>query len=294
MSLFGGLFGKNDGALESKILETELSTGLKFPEAYRKFLSKSDGVFFKKQSIKIFSLKESVEYFEKICKFGLTKTWGYFPVLDNNDSNPWCICCRPPLTGYIVHVFHDDSAQIGFRSIENFLAKIQSGPADDVLFLDHPETDFQSNGRTSHDIETAQDLIKNILDYKDIDRNDACRFAMWLFGDEQVDQIAAFLEDEDPYIARDASDRLKAMQSQKSNDAIQTSRKNLAAFIAKAVALLTQAGIQAASENESIVRIHPENIALDMKVFYSQRNKPDAEQKFVERVKFFIASKHKK
>jgi hypothetical protein len=293
MNIFGGLFGKNQGAPESKILEAEVATGLRFPANYRKFLLESDGKFFKDQSVKILSLKESLEYFETIREFGLAQTWGYFPIVDNEDSNPWCICCNPPLVGYIVQVLHDDSAQIKFRGIESFFEKIQTSERDDALFLEDLEADFQSTERTSQDVAIAQELVKNASSYKGDDGNDACRFAMWLFGDEQVDQIVPFLEDEDPFIARDASERLKAMQSPKAKEALEVLKKNFADFVERSLVVLHQAGIQAKSENGSI-RLNPYDILLNMEAFYSERKNPGSEQKFIERAKSFIANKQSK
>jgi hypothetical protein len=294
MSILGGLFGKNQGATESKILEAETATGLKFPGSYRKFISESDGKLFKKQSVEILSLEKSVEYFQNLREFGITQTWGYFPILDNNDSNPWCVCCSSPLVGYIVQVNHDDAAKIKFRSIESFFEKIQADASGDDFWLDDLEGDFQSGTRMSQDIAIAQELVKNASSYKDVNRNDACRFAMWLFGDEQVDQIIPFLDDEDSFVARDASDRLKAMRSPKAKQAIEATEKDFIDFVQSSLSLLKKAGIQADLQNPSTISLNPGYVLLNMKVFYAERKSPEAEQKLIERAKKFIADKQNK
>jgi len=292
--MLGGLFGKNQGAPESRILEAETATGLKFPASYRKFISESDGKLFKKQSVEILSLEKSLKYFQNLREFGITQTWGYFPILDNNDSNPWCVCCSAPLVGYIVQVNHDDSAKIKFRSIESFFEKIRVDASGDDFWLNDLARDFQSDTRTSQDIAIAQELVKNASSYKDVSRNDACRFAMWLFGDEQVDQIVPFLDDEDSFVARDAADRLKVMQTPKARLAMEKSKRDFTAFVESSLNLLKQAGIQAELQNQSTICLNPGHILLNMEMFYSERKSPDAEQKLIECSKKFITDKQNK
>lgn len=294
MSILGGLFGKNHGAPESKILEAEAATGLKFPASYRKFISESDGKLFKKQSVEILSLEKSVEYFQNLRELGITQTWGYFPILDNNDSNPWCVCCNAPLAGYIVQVNHDDSAKIKLRNIESLITKIQSDTRGDDFWLDDLEGDFQSSSRTSQDITVAQELVRNASNYKDANRNDACRFAMWLFGDDQVEQITPFLDDEDSFVARDASERLKAMRSIKAKQAIESSEKDFLDFVQGSLNSLKKAGIQADLQNPTTIYLSPGYILLNMEMFYAERKSPGAEQKLIERSKKFIADKQTK
>jgi hypothetical protein len=286
-------FRKNQGVSEREICDAELATGLKFPSSYREFLSESNGGFFERQLVKILSLKESLKYFNSLRDFGLTRTWGYLPILDAEDSNPWCLCCNSPLAGYIVWVMHDDAAQIKFRSIDSFFSAIERSDRNDAMLLDDLEGDFKCGDRAVEDIEVARALVKNAPNYESVDRNDACRFAMWLFSEDNVDEMSRFLDDEDPFVARDALDRLKALKSLKAREAIQAVGKDLAGFVEKSVALLKQVGIQAQPENDSTVRVN-HGILLDMKVFYAQRKAPEAEQKFIDRVKSFIAGKQNK
>lgn len=290
MNIFGN-FANKRGASESQILEAEASTGLKFPVSYKNFIRKSNGLLLTKQEVTILSLEKSLDYFVMLRDAGITQTWGYFPILDNEDSNPWCMCCKNPLTGYIVQVMHDDAAQIKFRNIESFVSAIDLSDRNDASLLDDLDGDFRSIGsRTGEDLEAARALIKSVPTYKHVDRSDACRFAMWLFGEDQVNEIAPFLDDEDPFVARDALERLNTFESTEARTAILAAQKNLADFVQKSLGLLKQVGIEAQLEQNSIVRVHP-GVLLDMKIFYAQRNAPGAEEKFIERVRFFIAKK---
>jgi hypothetical protein len=46
--------------------------------------------------------------------------FGYLPLIENNDSNPVCVCCKPPLAGYVVCVSHNDSPRLLARSLDGF------------------------------------------------------------------------------------------------------------------------------------------------------------------------------
>jgi hypothetical protein len=238
MRILGSLIGKGYGAIESQIIEVQDTTGLAFPDDYRRFIAESDGLLFETQSVKILSLKESLEYFKCLRKFGLTQTWGYFPISDNEDSNPWCICCKEPLAGYIVRVAHDDGAQLKFRSIEALFEGIKSVIEDDILFLDDLDGDFKSKRRTPQDIAAGRQLLSRKDSFSDGDRQDACCFAMWLLAEDQVDEIIPLLDDKDFFVARDARDMLSKMHSSKAKEALRSRKKMLAALVKKSVNLL--------------------------------------------------------
>jgi hypothetical protein len=291
MNIFGRSDGKENGAKETEILGAQDIVGVKFPANYRKFISESDGIHFKAQKINILSLKESLEYFKSFREFGITQTWGYFPILDNEDSNPWCLCCKTPISGYIVQLFHDDAAQIKFRSLESFFAAIKASERNDALLLDDLEGDFRTTVHDARDVALGRELLKIPPALGEGDRPDACRFAMWLLGDDQVDEVIPLLDDQDPFIARDTAERLATMQCPKAAEALRANKKSLKEFVAKSAELLRQHDVQAAIENESVIRLTPGNVLLDMKVFYAERKDSDAEQKFIERAKFFVSRK---
>lgn len=291
MNIFGGLFGKSRGASEAKILEAESIAEMKFPADYRDFMRESDGFLFKKQAVKILSLEESLAYFRNMREFGITQTWGYFPMVDNEDSNPWCLCCKPPLAGYIVQVMHDDSAKIKFRNIKSFFSAIESSDRDDAMVLDDLQGDFQSSNRTAEDIEVARALLNNISNYHDVDRNDAGLFGMWLLGEEQVDEIASLLEDSDFFVVRDAIERLQVMKNPKALQALNTFRKNVNSFAEKSLELLKGAGVGATIERGSLIRLQSTDVVLEMRAFYAERNLPGAEEKFLNLAKVRAASK---
>src|SRR5215217_8218394 len=82
--------------------------------------------------------------------------FGYLPFTDCNDSNPYAVCCRGPLRGKIVHIFHDDQSVVVCRDLDRFLELViearQSGDDVDRLpgdyAFDHPD-------RTAQDASTA-------------------------------------------------------------------------------------------------------------------------------------------
>jgi hypothetical protein len=290
MSAFDGLRGK--GATESEILQAEEASGLKFPASYREFISKSDGYLFQQQEVRILSLKESLEYLQGLRENRMTELWGYFPVLDNNDSNPWCVCCKEPIEGYIVQYCHDDSAKIKFRSVETLCAAIEVSVRNDALLIDKLPDDFQREFRTAQDLKVARNLLNASSQLVDLDRADACRFAMWLLGEDQVDEIVPLLDAGDYCIADDATRRLASMENPRALEALRADRRTFEEFVRKAMEILSQAGIKAESYHRGIdTMLNLGNIRLDMRVFYAERNKPDFEKEFIDRVRFLAAQK---
>jgi hypothetical protein len=292
MNIFDGLSEKGEGATESEILQAEKVSGLKFPAGYRELISESNGYFFQQQDVGILSLKESLEYLQGLREFGMTELWGYFPILDNNDSNPWCVCCKEPIEGYIVQYCHDDSAKIKFRDVKTLFAAIQASSRNDALLMDKLAGDFESEFRTPQDIKVARELLKAGSTMVDLARGDACRFAMWLFGEDQVDEIVPLLNAGDHLIADDATLRLASMENPKALEALRADRRTFEEFVRKALEILHHAGIKAETHSRGIdYMLNLGNLRLDLKVFYADRNKPDFEKKFIERVKFLAAQK---
>lgn len=280
------------GATEAEIAGFERATGLQLPKTFRELYRQYNGLEFAEGGLKLLSLSESLEYFNNLENCDLTKTWGYIPFLDNEDSNPWCICCTGPLTGYIVMVSHDDGARVKFRSLDELFEGLLGIPEDDRWYLDDMEGSFDGTERTSQDVQTARSLLSGLSSYSESDQRDACRFALWLLSEDQVDEIIPLLDYPDEYIQREAVDRLTGMQSPKAVDALKQSQKRFADFVEQAVEILKQRGVPARVLNKEMT-VNIGGIFLNMEMFYAERHKPGAMEHIVERAKFFIQQKQR-
>jgi hypothetical protein len=225
--------------------------------------------------------------FEAACDYALIlqevrpAIWHYFPILDA-ESNPICVCCGDAMRGYVVQVNHDDVARLRYRSIEDFLA---AELADDEPRNWPPHT--------SNDIETARRLIyltRNLPDDEDVARGDAFRFAFTLFSEDQLDEMAPFIDYPDEYVTGDLKKRLNNMAHPKAKQILQDARDSMRQFMEQAVEHLTQAGLPPAQvdfERRSI-RLEPGPIYLNVPAFYAMRHQPDFWVYFVEQARFLV------
>lgn len=127
-------------------------------ELYRE----SNGLRLKSLGVSFIPLTEVSKYIAGFDRFGFSRRWGYFPFTNANDSNPFCLCCRSPLAGRLVHVFHDDEPRLDFRDLESFLAAILklTGDADGAFFDELPAQYDDSTDRTPADVEAGLELLE--------------------------------------------------------------------------------------------------------------------------------------
>jgi hypothetical protein len=124
--------------------------------------------------------------FEAACDYALTlqevrpAIWHYFPILDT-ESNPICVCCGHVMTGYVVHVYHDDVSYVKYRSIEAFLSDlVDDRQIDWSLRTQFIGSLFDASLRTPQDVETACQLrqeANTLADEWNSGRDDALQFA---------------------------------------------------------------------------------------------------------------------
>lgn len=65
---------------------------------------------------------------------------GLFVLDDAEDSNPYCYISRGPCAGAVMHLFHDDTPRIEFRSLHSFLTALRNLPEEEWLDELKPET----------------------------------------------------------------------------------------------------------------------------------------------------------
>ena len=84
------------GATESELSDFEHDTGLQLPESVRALYATCNGVVLRDGQLEILSLAGVRQHLDGFDQFGIPERWGYFPLTDNNDSNPFCVCCSTP------------------------------------------------------------------------------------------------------------------------------------------------------------------------------------------------------
>jgi cell wall assembly regulator SMI1 len=113
----------NRPASEAEFTRTEAKLGCALPASVKTCYRICDGgrANDDQSDLHLFSLKQALDY--RQTPGFLDSMFGNFPFAENNDSNPICICCKPPLAGFVVQVFHDDVPQLKFRSLDGFFSE---------------------------------------------------------------------------------------------------------------------------------------------------------------------------
>jgi hypothetical protein len=163
-------------------------------------------------------------------------------------------------------------------------------------FLDTAELISQFTGaeRTQRDRSIARRLIALTTPggmLNDQERADALRFACDLLSDADVDEIGGLLKDDNESVREHAARRLKGIPGPKAKNALRKLEGDFDTFVRRCLSILQRAGVQASLH----VRPYGKSVRLDagatwlnMEFFYSERERPDFDEFFLQRVKFFL------
>lgn len=288
-------------ASESQLARVESQLGIKLPESLRAcFLTCNGGQAQDGRSqLELMSLNASLEYqrvpgfFDSFCS--------YFPFAENNDSNPVCVCCKPPLATYVVLVKHDDAPELKYRSLDGFFrAAVGFIQGEDFLDTHELPSAFDDTERTKKDVAIARKLIDLAAKgdaLSNLDRTNALRFACDLLSNNEVDEIGALLKIEDEYVREHAVQRLKQIPGAKAKKILSQLEGAFDAFVEHCAETLQRANIQTsihAHHARKSMRIEPYGIWLNMEALYSRRQRPDFDDYFVERIRYLIKLKRSK
>lgn len=262
-------------ATPAELDDFQRQSGLSLPDVVREIYLASNGIVIRAGALEVLSLGRAFDYWEGLRNFGIPQCWGYMPLVDNFDSNPWCVCCAEPLTGYVVRIAHDESATIMFRSPTNFFAAINNLHRAGGWCLDEIPHDYADSRRLPQDSETADRLMEAASKLDDVERTDAYRFAISLYSENEWQRIAALLDDRDEYAREAAANRLKAMTASGARQALEAYRASIVDFVDRCAARLREAGIDATVHGDSQLRLNPGPIGLNTEMLYSRRNEPD-------------------
>lgn len=271
------------GASEAALAAFEIETGLRLPAAVRTLYAASDGLTLGSRPLRFLPLAEVQDYSAAMQEIGIPARWGYFPLIDDDDSNPYCVCCHGPLAGYVVQVFHDDAAALKFRSLESFLAALAGGGAAGGRDLYEMPPDFVGPARTAADSAAGQELLNLAPGLEEVEQADAYRFGLWLLSEDQIDEIVAVLEAGDEYVHEDALARLAVIGTPGAQAAIRASKADLARFVARCADALHQAGVEATIEGSTGLSAGPRRAGINTAMFYARRREPDIFEKLIER-----------
>jgi hypothetical protein len=116
-------FRPRAGAYQTAIARMATTFGVQLPDGFPELWAFSDGM--DGDGMAWLPLSAVEEYAPSFAG-----AFGYVPFADCDDSNPYVVCCREPLRGVVVHVFHDDEAQLICHGPRRFLELVAEARRD--------------------------------------------------------------------------------------------------------------------------------------------------------------------
>ncbi len=288
------------GASDADLATFERDTGLSLPQELRGFYKTSNGLDIVDRSGVEFLPLDSVRQYTQHVR-GMTYDFGYFPFTEANDSNPFCVCCTSPLNGRVVHLYHDDSPVLKFRSLGSLLTALETGinEVGHRAYFRIASPDFDGDyraraPRTSEDIRDGLALLdhgrRTDVEFDHYERLNLLRFGMRLVTEQQVGDVIALLDDNHD-VREEAMSRLQQMNTPAAVEAVRRSKAAVAAFVKQAVAAMRAAGLNVAEVQGTNVRLDSPLVWMSMDVFFDERNRPDVFDFVVERARYFQSRK---
>jgi hypothetical protein len=284
------------GADPAALARAERVLNVHLPEDFRELYRASDG-------LEIPDLHLAFEPLSRIEEYAgvLTVGFGYFPFTNCNDSNPYAICCTEPLTGFVVHLYHDDAPVLACRSLKRFLERVvdlrekarvvneeldneYDSHVDDLesdLALDRPE-------RSAEDARIGRELVRHALNlpFTDVDRGMALQFAVQMFGPDHVDDLERVLALGDEYVRETVLERCRHLGTPAATALLNRDAEDLERFVQEVVRAVEAAGINVQRAPGSLawsVEVGPRLPCLDR--LYGNRLDPSTLERWLESIR---------
>lgn len=274
------------------LAKVEKKLGFALPKSVRDLYLKGNGGKAKQQDLSAlkFSTLPAALKLGTLPPF-LDSCFGLWPLLENDDSNPICVCCKAPLVGYVVQMNHEEGPKLLARSLDGFLrAAVEQVAEGEYLELEELATDFDGATREKKDLAASKALFK-LLQKKNAlseeEQIDVARFACDLLPDSDVAGIKALLKIDNEYVREHVTARLSRLKKPAARKAVQKSAETFDSFVIQCAKILAQAGINATAVEmygKQTIRLDPGPIWLNMEFFYSKRKQADFETMFLEKV----------
>jgi hypothetical protein len=229
------------GADPAALAHAEWMLNVHLPDNFRELYRASDGP-------EIPDLRLVFEPLSRIEEYAgvLTAGFGYCPFTNCNDSNPYAICCSEPLTGFVVHLYHDDAPVLACRSLERFFdlavglrekARLVNKELDDEYdyHINDLENDlaFDRPERSAEDARIGRELVRHALSLRitDVDRSMVLWFAVQMFGPDHVDDLERVLALGDEYVREGVLNRCRHLGTPAATALLNRDAEDLERFV---------------------------------------------------------------
>lgn len=204
--------GRRNGVSNAALDAASTRLGFEIPAELRAFYRETNGLVVHERRLALNDFEKAVTYATALGRFDIAQQFGLFPLTESNDSNPYCIACKRPIVGHIIHVQHDDAWRLAFRNVDQFalavldLARAPNWIIDDLTYgyaTDHTD-------RTLED-DIAADAILDLCRSQSGECDKFVLIALSLYSRNRVDRVIGFLADESMWTREEAAIHLGNM-----------------------------------------------------------------------------------
>jgi len=267
------------GLTTRELTVVALKNGFELPSDVKELYQVSNGFVIESVAMEFVPLEDALAL--------RTDCFTYAALTEENDSNPYCVSCGEYLNGYVVHVFHDDAAELKFRSVRSFLEALHHTAITDED-LDDLRSDFDAAVRTKSDIRDAKQLMALAKSQKEEEYSDALRFAATLLSSENLDELRELINTGDGYCREAVLQRLKKIGTTEAAKIVDEVSGEYKRFVSQCANRLYAAGVTATVVSDTQIRLDPGPVWLNMESFFDDRSKPNIYDRVVERAKHFL------
>jgi hypothetical protein len=201
--------GKRKGVSMELLANAATTLGFDLPKELEEFSLDTNGLIIHEWRLIFNDIERATFYAKAIATFDIGEEFELFPITESNDSNPYCVACKPPFRGRIIQLRHDDSPRLAFRNLDQFadaiflLTKNEDWNIDD-LKLGYAE---DHSDRTVEDDFAADTIFDNCRERGFEPENLLC-LAMALCSKKRLDAIIKMLEHENMWVREEAAFQL--------------------------------------------------------------------------------------
>lgn len=201
--------GRRPPASRDQLDAAQEQLGLSFPPGLVAFYLQSNGLVVHERHLILNDLATATDYAAVMSDIDLVEYLGLLPLSESNDSNPYCVSCKPPLSGRIIHLQHDDAPRLAFPDLDSFALAIVSLASSPDWTIDDIDLGYAADhsDRTPADDLAADELLAG--DCPDVEN--LLSIAMSLFSRDRLDSIIGLLEHESMWVREDAARHLGEM-----------------------------------------------------------------------------------
>lgn len=269
----------------TELAEFERSSGLSLPDELRELYSTCNGLEIEYLGLRFLPLHEVMEY----AHF-FQNALGLFPLTDENDSDPYAVCCRGPLQGWVVHVRHDGDSSLDFRNVGAFVKAIENLSPDDDYPKIRAELVERPRVRSEADVAVGLATLQMARKMEDDFAGWAIRFGLSLLTENELPEFVRIF-DMNWMTRRTSLEELAKIPHPSAAKTIADYREEISEFSHTAARALKAASLDVSAVGANTITLQPGPVHLNMEAWYDRRGSDDFLKTIVEYARNAIAGK---